>query len=99
MIRARGGAVGKGTALTAGRCRFRFPTVSLEFFHWHKPFGRTMALGSKWVPGIFSWGEGVKGSRCLGLTTLPSSRLSRNPGPPQTHGNRRDSHKPAQGLL
>jgi hypothetical protein len=29
---ARGGAVGCGTALQAGRSRFRFPMVSLEYF-------------------------------------------------------------------
>jgi hypothetical protein len=29
---ARGGAVGLGTALKAGRSRVRFPMVSLEFF-------------------------------------------------------------------
>jgi hypothetical protein len=28
----RGGAVGSGTALQAGRSRIRFPMVSLEFF-------------------------------------------------------------------
>jgi hypothetical protein len=31
-IGARGGAVGLGTALQAGRSWFRFPMVSLEFF-------------------------------------------------------------------
>jgi hypothetical protein len=30
---AAGGAVGWNTALQAGRSRFRFPTVSLEFFN------------------------------------------------------------------
>jgi hypothetical protein len=29
---ARGGAVGRGTALQTGRSRVRFPMVSLEFF-------------------------------------------------------------------
>ena len=29
---ARGGTVGSGTALQAGRSRVRFPTVPLEFF-------------------------------------------------------------------
>ena len=42
---ARGGAVGWGTALQAGRSRVRFPMVSLEFFI-DNPSGRTMALGS-----------------------------------------------------
>ena len=41
-----GSAVGWGTALQAGRSRVRFPMVSLEFFYWINPSGRTMALGS-----------------------------------------------------
>jgi len=32
LMGARGGAVGRGTALQAGRSRIRFPMVSLEFF-------------------------------------------------------------------
>jgi len=32
LLRARGGAVGWGTTLLAGRSRVRFPIVSLEFF-------------------------------------------------------------------
>jgi len=32
MKRQRGGAVSGGTALQAGRLRFRFPMVSLEYF-------------------------------------------------------------------
>jgi len=32
--------------LQTGRSRVRFPMVSLEFFQWHNPSGRTMALGS-----------------------------------------------------
>ena len=72
---ARGGAVGWGTALQAARSRVRFPMASLDFFHWHNPSGRTMALGSteplkKWVPGMC---PGGKGGRCVGLTILPPS--------------------------
>jgi len=33
------------TALQAGRSRVRFPIVSLDFFHWHNPSDRTIALG------------------------------------------------------
>ena len=33
----RGGAVGWGTVLQAGRSRVRFHMVSLEFFHWLNP--------------------------------------------------------------
>jgi hypothetical protein len=43
-IRARGGAVGLGTALQTGRTRVRFPMMSLDFFHLQNPSGRTMAL-------------------------------------------------------
>jgi hypothetical protein len=43
---ACGGAVGWSTALQVARLRVRFPMLSLEFFHWHKLSGRTMALGS-----------------------------------------------------
>ena len=44
-------------------------------FHWHNPFGRTMALGStqpltEMSTRNISWR--VKGGRCVGLTTLPS---------------------------
>jgi hypothetical protein len=44
--------------------------VSLEFFQWHNPSSRTMALGStqKWVPCVF---PGGKGGRWVRLTTLP----------------------------
>ena len=45
-IGARGGAVGWGTALQARRSRVRFPYDVIGIFHWHKPSGRTMALGS-----------------------------------------------------
>ena len=41
LTSARGGALGLGTALQAGRSPVRFPMVSLEFFF---SFGRTMAL-------------------------------------------------------
>ena len=40
--RARGGAVGWGTALQAGRSRVRFPMLSME---WHYPSCLIMALG------------------------------------------------------
>jgi len=36
---ARGGAVG------LRHCAIRFPMVSLDFFLWRNPSGRTMALG------------------------------------------------------
>jgi hypothetical protein len=33
----------RGTTLQTGRSRVRFPMVSVDFFHWHNPVGRTMA--------------------------------------------------------
>jgi hypothetical protein len=48
----------------------------IEIFHWHNPFGRTLAIGStqplteKSATNI-SWGG--KAGRCVGLTTLPPS--------------------------
>ena len=76
MCGARGGAVGWGTALQAGRSRVRFPMVPLEFIidiillaaPW--PWG-WLSLWQKWVSGIFFLGG--KGGRCVGLTTLPLS--------------------------
>ena len=51
--------------------------VSLDFFHWHNPSGRTMAVGSiqpvtEMSTRNISWGG--KSGRCVGLTTLPPSR-------------------------
>ena len=72
---ARGGAVGWGTALLAGRSRVRFPMVSLEFFIdiilpaalWSCGW---LSLQQKWMSGIF---PGGKDGQSLGLTTLPPS--------------------------
>jgi hypothetical protein len=73
------GAVGWGTALQAGRSRFRFPMVSLQFFI-------DIILPAAQIPGIDSasnrkeyqeylrrGGGGGEGGRCVGLTTLPPS--------------------------
>jgi hypothetical protein len=51
------------------------PDDIIGIFHLHYPSGGTMTLGSiqpleKLVPGIF---PGVRGGRCVGLTTLSSS--------------------------
>jgi hypothetical protein len=63
-----GGAGCWGTALQAGRSRFRFPMVSFEFFI-------DIILGSTEMnTRNISWGGGGgKGGRCVGLTTLPPS--------------------------
>jgi hypothetical protein len=63
---ARGGAVGLGTALQAGRSRVRCVT---GIFHGHNRFGRTMALGStqpltEMSTRSISWG--VKAAGALG---------------------------------
>ena len=61
--------------LQAGRSRVRFPMV-IRIFHGHNPSGRTVALGSTQPPIEMSCRNislGVKGGRCLGLTTLPPS--------------------------
>jgi hypothetical protein len=75
-----GGAVSWGTALQAGRLRVQFPIVSMEFFHWHNPSGRTMALGLTQPLTEMSTSNiplGGKGNRCVGLTTLPPSCADR----------------------
>jgi hypothetical protein len=84
-LRARGGRVGWGTVLQAGRSRVRFPTKSLHFFSLPNTSSRTIALRStqpltemsaRDLPG---W---VKGGRRVGLTILLSSvnRLFRRRG-------------------
>jgi hypothetical protein len=57
----RGGAVGWGTALQAGRSRVQFPMKSLGFFIdiilpaalWSWLW---ISWQQKWIPGIFPWG-------------------------------------------
>jgi hypothetical protein len=54
------------------------PGDVIGIFNWHNPSGRTMALGltqpiTEMITRNISWGWGVKGGRCVGLTTLPSS--------------------------
>jgi len=71
-----GSAVGWGTALQAVRSRVRFPMVSLDFFHWRNPSGRTVALGSTQPLTEISTRD--KGGRCVGLKTLPASCWSIN---------------------
>jgi hypothetical protein len=76
--------------LQAGRSRVRFPIRWISFFNLPNPTSRTMVLGStqplemstRNIPG------GVKGSRCVRLTTSPLSvsRVSReNTGTSRCH--------------
>jgi hypothetical protein len=76
---ARGSVVGTGTILQSRHVADSIPDEVIGFFNWPNPSSRTTAVGSTQtgmcVPGIFL---GVKGGRCLKITTSPSSvsRLS-----------------------
>jgi hypothetical protein len=68
-------ALVKHHCATSQKVAGAIPDGVTGIFYWHNPSGRTMVLGSihplkKWVPRIFLGG---KGSRCVGLTTLPPS--------------------------
>jgi len=74
----RGGEVASGTALQARMWRVWFPVGSLEFFIDSNPFSRTIALVStqpltEMSIRNISWQ--VKAGQCVGLTTLPPSRV------------------------
>jgi hypothetical protein len=60
-VGVRGGAVGRGTALQAGRSRVRFPKESLEFFSRIVAVGSTQPVTemSTWKP---SWGLKAAGA-------------------------------------
>jgi hypothetical protein len=78
-IGVRGSVVGWATMLEGRRWRVRSLMTSLEFFNLPNTSSSTMALGSKWVPGIFL---GVKGGRIVKMTasTLSGGRFSRKFG-------------------
>ena len=65
-----------GHCSTSHKAEGFIPDGVIGIFHWHNPSGRTMA------PGVYSacnrneyqeYFLGGKGSRCVGLTTLPLS--------------------------
>jgi len=99
---ARGSAFGWGTAPQAGRPRFRFPMMSLDFFHWHNPSGRTMALGStqslaEMSTTNVSWEWRLPVRRADNLTTF-MCRLSWNLGA-SASWNPQGLSRPVMGLL
>ena len=75
---ARGGAVCWGTALQGVRSRILFPMVSLEIFHWqyflphlYGPLVDSASYRNEYQEYFL----GGKDGRCVGLTTLPPSRV------------------------
>ena len=98
----RGGAVGWGTAVQAGRSRVRFPMVSLEFFIdiilpatlW--PWGSTQPLTEMSTRNIF-WGLRRPVRRADNLTTF-MCRLSWNLGT-STSRNPQGLSRAVMGLL
>ena len=77
LLSKRGGEVGWGTALQAGKVTGSILDGVIGIFHWHNPSGRIVALEmTQTVTDMsaknISWGGG-KGGRCLRLTNLPPS--------------------------
>ena len=70
---SRGGAVGLRHCATSREVAVSIPVGVIGIFHWHNPYGRTMALRLT----AFNRNEyqeyfiGDKGGRCVGLTSLP----------------------------
>ena len=81
------------------------PDSVITIFHWHSPFGRTMALGStqplmEMSIRSISWGEGGKGGRCVRLTILPPSWADcLEIWKPQPPGTLQACNMPEHGLL
>jgi hypothetical protein len=62
---------GKRGCATNRKVAGSIPDGVIGVFHWHNPFGRTMALGSSQPLTEMSTS---KRGQCVGLTTLPPSR-------------------------
>jgi hypothetical protein len=62
-------------SVTSRKVAFSIPDGVIGIFHWHKPSGRTMALGLTQSLTEMSTRNisGGKGGRCVGLTTVPPS--------------------------
>jgi len=84
---------GKEHHTTSWKVTGSIPDGFIGIFHWLNPSSHTMALGStqpltEMSTRSISWGGGGKGSRCIGLTTLPPSCAERleiwEPWPPGT---------------
>jgi hypothetical protein len=98
---ARGGAVGRGTALQAGRSRFRFRMVSLEFSiviilpAANDP--EVDSVSNRWVPWIFPEDQRRPVRRAKNLTTF-MCRVSWNLGASNSW-NPQGLWRPVMGLL
>ena len=67
---------------TNGKVAGSIPDGDIGIFHWHNPSRRTGVDSASDRNGYQEYFLGVKGGRCVGLTTLPPSyaRLSSNLG-------------------
>jgi hypothetical protein len=91
LLGARGGAVGRGIALKAGRSRVRFPMVSLKFFIDIMLTADSGVESSSNANEYQEYFLGGKDRRCVGLATSPPSRANCleiwEPQPPGTLGD------------
>ena len=99
---ARGGAVGWGTALQAGKVTDLIPDSVIGVFRWHSPSGCTMALAlthplTEMSTGNSSWGWRQLVHRADDPTTF-MCQLSWNLGA-STSWNLQGLSRPVMGLL